>query len=139
MTTSGAEVSIPLSFVFTTGTAKKLLPDCIKSFCEQHTLNTKTILGFNKKLRFTEYCITPVKKLYVLGTAVPDPFKKNNLSDEHTENILIQRQGNNPFFISDKPEKEILSILWRNALWLTILGGILLILLIPLLVKMVMS
>jgi len=101
-------------------------PQKVLDFLEREGLKHEGFLGFNKKMRFTEHNIVPGDKLYIMGTADDNPFVEEATAQSSHEDIMIQRGRFDKFyFISDKPEKDILSSLgWKSMAG--ILGGILL-------------
>ena len=67
-------------------------------------------------MRFTEYCILPGSKIYILGTAGDNPFMEEGWAQFGIEDVMIQKDEN-IYYISDKSEKEILAHLkWKSIL-----------------------
>jgi len=64
-------------------------------------------LGMNKTMRYREYFIAPGDKVYIMGTADDNPFVHESSSQKSEHDIMIQK-GNSFYYISDKPEKDIL-------------------------------
>lgn len=118
---AGAEVEIPLDRAFESGRGKDL-PQIAIDFMEANGVHHENFLGMDRKMRVEEYCISPGDTLYVMGTAGDNPFAE--AAAEHTADIMIQKGRNEKiFYISDKPEKEILKRLkWK--VWGGAFGGI---------------
>lgn len=88
---------------------------------KRNNLEFEGFLGINKTMKYAEYLIEPTNMLYVMGTAGVNPF--SNPSAVNSENIMMQKGTNDKtYYISDRPEKEILKDLQRNVL-LGVYGG----------------
>ncbi len=105
----GAKVDIPRNTEFRSLTPK------IKSFLDSQGISYKTWI-FNKQMRFREYFLEQGDKVYIFGYAGDNPFVEDATSDKNEADIMIQKKGF--YYISDKPEKEIL----KKYVW-TIYGG----------------
>lgn len=116
---SGAEVSIPEDFTFETGLFKKDPPNNIKEFLKKNNLTYEGFLGIDKQMKFAESYIAPKDKLFIMGTAGDNPNVKEATAKKSVEDIMIQKGSNNIYFISDKPEREIL----KKLNWMS-MGGI---------------
>ena len=117
---AGAHVDIPVDFQFTTGMGRGPPPH-VREFLQSKRVRHQGMLGFKKKLRFTEYILEPKDKVYILGTAGNNPFVKTAKKNE--ENIMVQKGVNEKiFYISDKEEGAVLkSLTWKSLGFL--LGG----------------
>jgi len=95
-------------------------PRMVMDFLDGNGMKHEGFLGTNKQLRFIEHNIAPSDKLYVMGTAADNPFVEEGMAKQSHEDIMIQKGSFDKFFfISDKPEKDIVSGLrWKS------LGGI---------------
>lgn len=117
----GAEVEIPPDTTIQSGWGKDP-PKQVLDFLNTKGISHEGFLGIgNKTMRFIEYYIEAGDKLCIMGTAGDNPFVEG--SAEHTANIMIQKgQNEKIFYISDKPEKEILKSLgWK--VWIGTFGG----------------
>ncbi len=113
-----AKVDVPADFQAGSGVFQKELPKQAISFMKNLGIAYNGLFGLRKNLRLTEYCIVPGDKLYVFGTAGDNPYVEEGSSQRNEADIMIQK-GKDLYYISDKPEKEILSRhRWR------ILGGL---------------
>jgi hypothetical protein len=114
-----AKVDIPKDFEFNSNLGKDP-PLGVKRFLKKNKLSFEGFLGINKRMRYREYFIEPKDKLYILGTAGDNPFVKEATAKNSAEDIMIQKgKIERMYYISDKPEKEVLKKLtWK------IIGGI---------------
>lgn len=112
----GANVDIPLDFQFNSGLGKDP-PLLIKQFLKSNNMGFETFLGINKTMRYTEYFISPNDKLYIMGTAGDNPFVKEGTAKKGVDDVMIQKGKDEKFYyITDKPEREILKTLrWKVA------------------------
>ncbi|MBW2971899.1 E3 ubiquitin ligase family protein [Candidatus Woesearchaeota archaeon] len=109
----GAQVDIPEDYSYNTGIAGRT-PPMVVSFLKNNDLSHTTLFGFNKQMRYTEYYIAPKDKLYILGTAGDNPFVEEATAQKNEEDIMIQKARGSIYYISDKPEKDILGTLrWK--------------------------
>lgn len=94
----------------------------VSSFLSSRGVSDKGLFSFAKKMRFIETIIEPGDFLYIMGTATDNPEVAIGSALKNEENILMKKGAGKPFFVSDKPEKEILKGL---SLWSTwgIFGG----------------
>lgn len=117
---AGADVDIPKDYEFRTGLGGGP-PRTIIKFLDGTHLNHRTFLGFSKTMRFREYYIAPGDKVYVMGTAADNPFVEDGTRAEGVEDVMIKKGEHDKFFyITDKPEKDLLKGLrWK------VTGGIL--------------
>jgi len=122
----GADIELSKDYEFGSGWGKDP-PQKLLDFLEREGLKHEGFFGFNKQMRFREYDIAPGDRLYVMGTAGDNPFVEEGSAKEHVEDVMIQKGSFDKFyFISDKPEKEIVSELrWKSLAG--IFGGIALI------------
>lgn len=120
-----AEIDISPTFTFESRVGKDP-PESIKNFLKANNLSFEGFLGINKTMRFTEYCILPKDRLYVLGTAGDNPFVEEGWAQTGTEDVMIQK-GENVYYISNKSEKEIVKKLKWMSLGGMFFGGLLMI------------
>jgi hypothetical protein len=107
-----AKISVSNHYEFNSNMGKDP-PKQIISFLKNSDLNFEGFFGINKRMRFTEYLIEPKENLYIFGTADDNPYVKDGTAKQGVEDIMIQK-GKNFFYISDKPEKDILrSLTWQ--------------------------
>ena len=114
-----AEVEIPQDFQFESSMGKDP-PQYVKDFLKKNRMSFEGFLGINKKMRYKEHFIAPKDNLYILGTAGDNPFVEEATAQHGIEDVMIQK-GKNVFYISDKPEKEVLGQLGFGYFY--IIGG----------------
>lgn len=116
----GADVDIPKDYEFNSSGFGGGPPETIVRFLDGNNIRHKGFLGFNRKMRFREYYIAPGDKVYVMGTAADNPFVEDGTRSEGVEDVIIRKGKHDKFFyISDKPEKDIV----KNLRW-KVIGGI---------------
>lgn len=119
-----ANMEIPMDFEFRSGWNNDP-PQQIQQFLISNGMDFEGFLGFNKTMRYREYIIEPGNNLYVMGTAADNPdFSHMGGADAvNSAHIRIQKGANDKtYYISDRPEKEILKGLrWKS--FLGIFGG----------------
>lgn len=116
----GAEIEIPIDFEASSGWGKEP-PEMVKSFLAKKQMSYAGLL-MNKTMRYREYFIAPHDKIYVMGTAGDNPFVAEGSATEGHKDIMIQKGKGNIYYISDRPEKEILKSLgWKSIAG--VLGG----------------
>lgn len=113
---SGAEIDIPLDFEFNSGFMKDP-PESVRQFLKNNGLSFESFLGLNKTMRYREYFIEPMDKLYIMGTAGDNPLVEEATAAQSTADIMIQKGENEKnYYISDRTEKELLeSLKWKSA------------------------
>ena len=111
--TENAEVDIPLDNEYGSGFLRNPSKHVI-NFLKSNNLAYESWLGSNLTMRYREYFIAPGDKLYILGTAGKNPFMKLNTAQQNYEGIMIQKDHNPLYYISDKDEKSVVkSMSWR--------------------------
>lgn len=65
------------------------IPDHIMQFLSVRSIKFRSLLGFNKTLRFCETCIVPGDKLYVLGFCQDN---RKNLAEQHKLQLVSIRE-----------------------------------------------
>lgn len=122
----GAKIEIAKDYEFGSGWGSDP-PQEVLQFLEANRIRHESFFGFNKQMRFMESSIVPGDKLYVMGTAGDNPLVEEATAKRGAEDVMIQKGRFDKFYyISDKPEKEILSRLrWKS--FAGIFGGIALI------------
>jgi hypothetical protein len=84
-------------------------PEQVIRFLSAKNLSHEGFLGMNKTMRYQETIIAPDDSLYIMGTAGTNPFKKEGTA-YHVDSIMIQKgEHEKQYYISDKPEKQILT------------------------------
>lgn len=118
----GASIDIPKNFEYDSGLFKDP-PLPVRQFLKKNNLSFEGFLGINKTMRFREFYIAPKEKLYIMGTAGDNPYMEEGTEKEDMPDIMIAKGKNEKiFYVSDKPEKEILkSLTWKS--FLGIFGG----------------
>ncbi|HLD18910.1 MAG TPA: GIDE domain-containing protein, partial [Candidatus Nanoarchaeia archaeon] len=116
----GAEIDIPQDFTRESGIGNEPT-DIMKKFMSVEGMSHEGWFGINKKMRYSESYIAPGDSLYVMGIAGDNPKVKDGSANSNQADIMIQK-GKGFFYISDQPEKKVLSKLrWRC--YLGIAGG----------------
>ncbi len=99
-------------------------PERVAAFMERKKLPVKGLF-FNKDMRYFEYHLAPGDSIFVTGEAGDNPFVEEGSTVEGYRDIMISKGKSNFFYISDKPEKQVLDGLkWQ--VWGGILGGLVL-------------
>jgi len=120
-----AEIEIEPDLKLQTGIWGNKIPKEVEDFAKRENINLRTLSGIFKNMVFSEQLIAPNDEVYVFGTATENPDVKN--PQKGYENILIKKGDAFKFFyISDKPEKTVLSRYGRR-IKLFIPGGAILI------------
>jgi len=116
---AGATFDIRDDFHYETGLlGGNMSKNCI-DFCARNWISTG---AFTKSKRFTERYLAPGNLVYILGTAMGDPYA--DPSKVGSDNVMIAKGtiGEKTFYISDSGEKEILKKLhWSVPL--CVFGG----------------
>ena len=114
----GADISIPIDKEFSSGFGKDPAPQ-ITSFLKKSNMSFEGLFGMNKTMRYREYFIAPKDKLYIIGTAKDNPYVNEASASKGHDDIMIGADGKEFFYISDRPEKDIL----KRFKWMAI-GGL---------------
>jgi len=116
---TGAQIEAKQDFEYQSGLGKDP-PEQVIRFLTTHHLTHEGFFGFNKTMRYRETIIVPDDTLYIMGTAGENPYKKETTA-HHVDSLMIQKgKQEKQYFISDKPEKQMLT----NLAFLTYgLGG----------------
>lgn len=100
----GAKVDIPITHEYSS------ITPTIRSFLEAYKPGNISLFGLKKKMRFREYLLAQDNKVYIMGDADDNPFVEDGSSDKNETDIMIQKRKPKSFYyISDKPEKEVLN------------------------------
>lgn len=102
----GATVDIPSDFTYQTRMGKDP-PGAVIKFLVANKLSYESFFGLNKTMRFTESYVAPGDKLYIIGEAQDNPHLEDGSAKKNEEDIMIAK-GGNFYYISDKPEAEVL-------------------------------
>ena len=116
-----AEVDIPMDYECDSGFGKDP-PARVRKFLKSNAAGFEGLFGINSTMRYREYFITPGDKLYVMGTAGDNPYVEEGTGKKNEEDIMIQK-GKNFFYISDKPEKDVVSSMAWKAVGSTVGGA----------------
>lgn len=118
----GAQIDIQPYYTCRSGPGR-IIPDAVKGYMTRNDFPYKPKIFLSGELRFTEFIIQPKDKLYIMGCAGDNPFVEEAVAKSNVEDIMIQQGGTGKiYFISDKPEREVLKKLkwdWVGG----ILGG----------------
>lgn len=111
-----AEIDIPIHYKCESG-FRNDPSKAVQTYLKSKNISFESFFGMNKKMRYTEYYIDEKEKIYVMGTAgINEDIKA---SSKGYEKVIIRKEGRNIYYISDKPEKDVLKKLrWQ------IIGGI---------------
>ena len=113
---SRAHVDIPKDFE-----SRKVTPVIDKFLLSQGV--SHKVLFFNKTMRFREYFLEKGDKVYIMGQAGDNPFVDDATSERNEADIMIQKGKLDSFYyITDKPEKEILKK-YHRLVWGGMIGG----------------
>jgi len=106
---TGAKISIPVDNVFETGLGRNPTAG-VKQFLRNNSLSSEgKIFGFNKTMKFSEWFISPNDKLYILGTAADNPYRKEATASDSIEDVMITKGKNQKtYYITDKHEQYII-------------------------------
>lgn len=115
----GAKVDIPKDAEYSSGFGRDP-PLQVTNFLKSQGISHESFFGLNKTMRYREFFIAPKDKLYIMGNAGDNPFVDELTAKNSVDDVMIQKGKNDKFYyISDKPEKDIVSSLrWKS------LGGI---------------
>lgn len=104
----GAQIEARQDFECQSGLGKDP-PEQVIRFLTAKNLNHEGFLGLNKTMRYKETLIVPGDSLYIMGTAGENSYKKDRTAN-HVDSIMIQKGTHEKqYYISDKPEKQILT------------------------------
>ncbi len=105
----GAESHLKdVGFGYTVGDGKQP-PEFIKDFLVRNKIKYKGALGRTMPMRFSEYCINPGDKIYLLGNAGDNPFIRKGCAQSNEEGIIIRRgRGDKICYLSKTPERKII-------------------------------
>ncbi|MBU2103169.1 MAG: GIDE domain-containing protein [Candidatus Omnitrophota bacterium] len=95
-------------------------PEHVHTFCEEYGIVRTGLLG-SRSLRFSEYVLEPMDRVYVLASAKDNPFVKEFVNNQ--DNIIMGISEGVPYFvISDYSERELLQQLFLRS-YVAIFGG----------------
>jgi len=115
-----AELEVPADYQAESGFGRDP-PKEIQKYMSENDMKFEGFFGANKRMRFTEYRICTGDDVYVMGTAAPK--SEGTYSQKDEENLMITRGGKHDFYyISDRPEKEILKS-FGSKIFFEIYGG----------------
>ena len=103
-----AQIEARKDFEYQSGFGKDPPAQVIR-FLDVNNVSHEGWFGFNKTMRYRETIIVPDETLYIMGTAGENPLKKEGTTN-HVDSIMIQKGSyEKHYYISDKPEKQILT------------------------------
>ena len=111
-----AQIEIPVDFIYSSEMGTDPPSEVVK-FLNQKGISYEGLFGINKKMKYTEFFLAPNDKVYILGTAGTNPFRREDMSTKHEDLIMVQKGNNEIFFISDLTEKQILNSLKLKVIW----------------------
>ena len=89
-------------------------PEQVMNFLKEQNISFEGLFGANKKMRYREWFIAPEDALYIIGTAVSNPFNKDSANND--DKAMIKRDKDELFMISDSSENSLLKKLkWQLA------------------------
>jgi hypothetical protein len=104
----GAQIEAQKDFECQSGLGKDP-PEQVFRFLRSRNLSHEGFLGLNKTMRYRETVIVPGDRLYIMGTAGENPFRKDGTADQ-VDSIMIQKGTHEKqYYISDKQEKQIVT------------------------------
>jgi hypothetical protein len=112
-----ASIEIPVDGEYNSGSGQDPSA-CVLDFLDASGIKHEGFFGWNKTMRFREYFIAPGDTVYVMGTADTDLQRKEKNKENGADNLIIHKGENNKtFYISDQPEKQVLSNLDGKVFW----------------------
>ncbi len=107
-------------------------PSNIKNFLKENNIRYKDFFGINYNMRYKEYYIQPNESLYIIGTAVDNPYIKEATAIKNEQDLMIAKGSyyKKFYLISDKPEKKLIKNLKLKSISSIIFGAGLIILFI---------
>jgi hypothetical protein len=100
-----AKIEIPDDYSVESGVGRDPPKETI-AFLKTKGMRYEGLFGFNKRMRYREAYIAPKDKLYVIGTCGKNPFVQSSPKNEDT---LMMQKGSSFYYLSDKPEKDVVS------------------------------
>lgn len=94
-------------------------PDKVLTLLQSRGIDHETLFGINKKMRFSEGRLVEGAPLFVHGNAT----RREDAVGVGHETLVVQREGEGPFLVSAKSEKQVLAQ-WTTAFWGMLVGGI---------------
>lgn len=79
----------------------------VREFLDTQRISTNKFFG-TKKLRVTETILYPSQSLYIMGTAVDNPYVEDASTLHGHKDVMIRKGEEGYFYISDKQEKHII-------------------------------
>lgn len=133
-----ANINIKMDAEYRSGLGKDP-PESVKQFLNRTNIRFEgMIFGINKQMRYREHIIEPGDNLYIMGTAVDNPFIQEAKAVKGVKDIIIQKgRTEKLFIISDKSEKKLLKHLWFASIFLLAFGSIFIILSVSSLLSLV--
>jgi hypothetical protein len=113
---AGAEVDIPADHVFNSGSGNDA-PLEIVQFLNSQNLSSTGLFGWNKKMRYTEFFVAPGDHLYILGSAIDNPYVAEGQGNDGCEDIMIAKGDSSWYYIADKSEKECVAEESSQVIW----------------------
>lgn len=115
----GGDMPAPLVARFGSGFGRDP-PPAVMAFLQRRGLKHETLFGLNKKMRYTERRLAAGTTLYVLGNAAR---RDDAPAAAGNDALVVQKQGDAPFLVSDKSEKQ-LTLRWTLAMWTLLVVGV---------------
>ncbi|MFC1527856.1 GIDE domain-containing protein [Candidatus Neomarinimicrobiota bacterium] len=130
----GADIDIK-SITFSSGVGQDP-PLIIQNFLNSNNLNYEGFFGINYRMRYRESIIVPGESLFIIGSALDNPFKDDGTAQHSVEDIMIHRGKGKLFHISQKAETGVIKTYLMKALGGLIVGSLLIIICFNILLKM---
>jgi hypothetical protein len=103
-----AKIEAKRDFDYQSGFGKDPPAQVIRFLASQN-LSHEGFLGLNKTMRYRETLIVSDDSLYIMGTAGENPHTKE-ATTHHVDSLMIQKgKHEKQYYISDKPEKQMLT------------------------------
>ncbi|MDP2750083.1 MAG: GIDE domain-containing protein [Nanoarchaeota archaeon] len=116
-----AEIVIPMDHEFRSGGGKEP-PKIVIDFLAKKNIAYKS-WKFGKTMRYREYFIASKDKLYIMGSADKNPSVEIGAAAIGVENAIIKKGNAEKFYyISDKPEKDVLKA-FKFSVYGGLIGG----------------
>ena len=120
--TKGANVNLARDSELGSSFTRAQLSDASERFLGDQGISVRGILGFRRVMRFKEYFLSPGDNVYIYGSADDNPFVEDATAQRNEADIMIQKGKGKFFYISDKPEKEVIKS-FKVKVFLGLLGG----------------
>jgi hypothetical protein len=99
--------------------------DKVKRFAKREKIDTKSLFGLNRELRYIEKFIPLGARVYVLGNAKEVPIDDDIERDWEVEPCTIMKDGKKGILhIADMGEKAVINSLRKSMIWFIVFGSL---------------